>query len=384
MNGKQASRPLRVCYFGTYRDGYGRNEIMRSGLRAQGVTVYECHATLWRGIEDRVEQASGGWRRPAFWGRVVNAYRQLWRQHRQIPEYDVMVLGYPGVFDAFLGRFLSRRRGVPLVIDHYMSLYLIAEERGLVARSPFSGRLIRLLERTGLRLVDRIITDTPAYLDYHTQLHGLSRERFALVPAGADDRLFYPRPEIKPPSQGFQVVYLGTFIPNHDVPLMVRAAALLREQPDICFHFYGEGPDLPLCEQIAREAELQNVQFHGWVKREEAPCVLAVAHLCLGAFGQTPQSLMTVQNKIWEAAAMARPLVSGDSPTIREAFRPGESIYLVPRNDPQALADAIVELAADRELCGRLGEGAYRRFQEGHSIAALGARTKEVLLDVLA
>ena len=69
--------PLRVCYFGTYRANYARNEIMITGLRDAGVEVIECHAQLWRGIADRVEQASGGWRNPHFFWRVVSAYWQL-------------------------------------------------------------------------------------------------------------------------------------------------------------------------------------------------------------------------------------------------------------------------------------------------------------------
>ena len=71
-------RPLRVCYFGTYRANYTRNQILLAGLKTQAdVVVYECHATLWQSIEDRVEQASGGWRSPKFWSRALKAYWQL-------------------------------------------------------------------------------------------------------------------------------------------------------------------------------------------------------------------------------------------------------------------------------------------------------------------
>lgn len=62
--------PLRVCYFGTYRSNYSRNRIMIEGLRRNGVIVEECHETLWLGIEDRVQIASGGWRNPAFFSEV--------------------------------------------------------------------------------------------------------------------------------------------------------------------------------------------------------------------------------------------------------------------------------------------------------------------------
>ncbi|WP_374689772.1 hypothetical protein, partial [Promineifilum sp.] len=86
-------RLLRVCYFGTYRAGYTRNQIILKGLQAQpDVAVHVCHAPLWHGIEDRVAQASGGWRNPRFWGRVAGAYRQLIRVHAAAPDYDVMLI----------------------------------------------------------------------------------------------------------------------------------------------------------------------------------------------------------------------------------------------------------------------------------------------------
>ena len=127
--------PLRVCFFGTYRAGYVRNEVVIAGLRAQGVIVDECHSPLWHGVADRVAQAGGGWKRPAFWGRVLRAYWRLLRAHARTPPYDVLLVGYPGQFDVYLGRLLSRLRRRPLALDVLMSLHLIAEERGLTRRA---------------------------------------------------------------------------------------------------------------------------------------------------------------------------------------------------------------------------------------------------------
>ncbi len=77
---------LRVCYFGTFRDNYSRNQIMIEGLRRNGVEVLECHARLWQGVEDRVQAASGGWLRPAFVARVLRAYGGLLRAYRQVAD----------------------------------------------------------------------------------------------------------------------------------------------------------------------------------------------------------------------------------------------------------------------------------------------------------
>ncbi|MEX1018056.1 MAG: hypothetical protein WDZ49_00275, partial [Litorilinea sp.] len=124
-----AGSPLRVCYFGAYRDEYSRNRIMIEGLRRNGVDVQICHETLWHGIEDRVQATQGGWRSPAFLGRVLRSYARLaWRGLRLRGRYDVMVVGYPGQFDVWLARLLTWLHGTRLAWDIFMSIYLIALE----------------------------------------------------------------------------------------------------------------------------------------------------------------------------------------------------------------------------------------------------------------
>lgn len=372
-------RPLRVCYFGTYRANYTRNQILLAGLRAQpDVEVYECHATLWHSIEDRVDQASGGWRSPRFWGRVIKAYWQLFRTHNRIPEYDVMLIGYPGQFDAYLGRLLSWWRRKPMVLDILMSLHLVAEERGLTKKSPFTGKLIFWLEKGGLKLPDLLISENGAYEAYYCQKYNLSPERFRRVPHGADDRVYHPRP-IQPPSDHFWVTYHGTYLPSHGMETIIEAAQLLQDHPDIQFHFYGDGPERERIEQIACQNGLTNVIFYGFVSRDELLDGLAQAHVCLGVFGMTKQSHYTIQNKVWEGLAMRRPVISGDSAIVQEVLDHKEHIYLVERNNGRSLVDGIMALQYDAELRQRIAKTGHEHYISHNSPSAIGSTLAAVL-----
>jgi glycosyltransferase involved in cell wall biosynthesis len=373
---------LRVCFFGTYRASYVRNQVVIAGLRAQRVEVVECHAALWRGVADRVEQAGGGWRSPRFIGRVLAAYWRLLRAHNRTGEYDVMLVGYPGQFDVYLGRLLAWWRRKPMALDILMSLHLIAEERGLTQKSKVTGWLIYWLEKGGLHLPDLLIADTPEYEAYYRQKYKLAPGRFRRVPLGVDDRLYYPRPHLQPPAGCFRVIYYGTFIPLHGVETMIRAAALLREYSDIQFDFYGDGQERPAAEQLARDLELDNVHFRGWLDASKLPDEIAKSHLCLGVFGTTKQARCTIQNKIWEGMMMARPVITGDAETIRQELGHREHVFLVERANPQALADGILALKGDSALCARMVEAAYERVQE-NTIAATGRHTLAALSSVL-
>ncbi len=364
---------LRVCYFGTYREEYSRNRILLEGLRRNGVEVIECHASLWQSIADRVETVESGWKRPRFWLRVAGAYVALLRRYWQIHgAYDVLVVGYPGQLDVFLARLLSWVQRKPLAWDIFMSIYLIALERGLDGTSPWGVGLLRRLERMACRLPDKLIIDTAAYAQWFEKTHGISASRFHLIPTGADDRIFHPIPASSDKSSVFTVLYYGTFIPNHGVQTIVEAAALLADDPTIRFELIGNGPERAAALARARENNLTNVRFVDWLEPANLRQHIADADICLGVFGATPQSLMTVQNKIYECLAMGKVVLTGDGPAVREQFVHGVHLYFVPRGVALALVAAIQTLQADPALCERLGSRGEMLFNEQFDGVHLG------------
>jgi glycosyltransferase involved in cell wall biosynthesis len=365
---------MRILYFGTYRKDYNRNRISKESLRLHGIEVIECHERLWQGVEDRVQIASGGWKRPSFWLRVLRAYSRLVIRFFQVKDFDVMLLGYPGQFDIFLARLLAWLRRKPLVWDVLMSTYLIAVERGLDQRSPFTIQLMRRLEWIALRLPDRLIMDTGPYVQWFEHTHGIPPEKFRLVPLGADDRIFQLPDQLPEPAQPFTILYYGTFIPNHGVPHILEAARLLQDDPHLRFEFIGEGPDLPAIQAQADAYGLKNVSFISWLQPQDLITHALQAGICLGAFGTTPQSLMTVHNKIYEGMALARPVITGDSPAVRAQFTHGQHIYLCERANPGSLAQAIRTIYADPALRARLSEQGRAAFLSSYTVKHLGAR----------
>jgi len=378
--GKTTKRSIRVCYFGTYRRNYSRNQIMIEGLRRNGVEVIECHQRLWYGIEDRVRVAGGGWLKPAFWLRVLRTYIRLIRQHKKLGRYDVMVVGYPGQIDIYLAHFLSWKRRVPVVWDIFMSIYLIAQERHVGKESSLSLRMINHLERGACHLADLLILDTEEYACWFKDHHGTSLDRVRLVPTGADDRIFQPLPHISSNDEPFIVLYYGTFIPNHGVEYIIAAARLL-DRRSVHFELIGDGPLKDEAIKIANRYQLSNMNFIPWLESSELVNRVAKADICLGSFGITPQALMTVQNKIYEALAMAKPIITGDSPAIRKFFQHGKHVYLCERANPEALATSIDYLHKEEDLRKVLSKNGNICFRNHYSTEHIGSLFMKYLLE---
>ncbi len=372
-----------VCYFGTYRKNYSRNKIMIASLRSVGIEVKECHATLWHGTEDRVKVTKGGWKNPKFWTRALKAYLSLLREYRQIGHYDIMLVGYPGHYDVFLAKVLTSISHKPLVWDIFMSIYLIAIERELDLKNKFTIQMLHLAESLALRQPDLLIQDTSEYVNWFHREYGISPDRFRLVPTGADDKLFRTdRYLANSNDENYHVLYYGSFIPNHGVKIIVEAAKHLQNRKDIIFEFIGDGPERSGVADFVKNEGLKNVIFHDWMEQAKLLNFIAGADVCLGAFGNTPQSLMTIQNKIYECMAMQKPVLTGDSPAIQQAFIHKTHLYVTNRN-PIDLSNAILELKNNPELCTHLAKQAYQYYLENVQITLQGKKLSSYLSELI-
>lgn len=369
---------LKVLYFGTYDRDYPRNQIMIKGLRAAGVEVTECHVTLWQGTADKVAAASGKHKITDLILRVISTYVALLRAYQPLHRrYDVMMLGYTGQFDVLVARWLCWLARRPLVLDVFVSVYLSATERGLPSRT-----LLHLIENIACRLPDLLIIDTGEYAEWFEQTYGITRTRFQLVPIGADNSIFKPVPRPRPDGV-FRVVYYGSFIPLHGIEYILQSAALLRERRDIHFELIGQGAMRTQAQAVAVELGLERTVFTDWVAEDELPTHVASADVLLGVFGTTQASKRTIQNKIYQGLAMARPVITGDSTAVRAALTHGQHAYLVERGNPAALADAILTLQRDPDLRTRLAKEGHRLFLERYTVEAIGRQMREHLEKLL-
>ena len=228
-----------------------------------------------------------------------------------------------------------------------------------------------------------LILDTPEYVAWFHATHGVPTGRFRLVSLGAEDRACRPAPEERARDKPLRVMYFGTFVPNHGVEYIVEAARLLAGDDTIHFELIGQGPGREKAIALARLHRLSNLTSPGWLDPEEFAQRVASADVCLGGFGITPHSLMTIQHKVYEGLAMGKPVVTGDGRAIRNVFTHGKDIYLCERANPRALAEALCLLRDNSGLRRTLSINGYARFQQDFSGERLGAQFKHYLLECL-
>lgn len=374
-----AGKGIKILYFGTYSQGeeYARNLALINGLKNLGAVVEECHTQLWPGFQDKM----GAVQRGLFSNLIalLKAYLRLAAGYLRSGKFDYMFVGYIGQFDVFLARALKIFHGKPIIFDAFYSLYdTMVKDRGLYSESSLMAGLLRVVDRWSVKCSNLALLDTNEHVKYFCSEFGLAPGRFLSVPLGVDQANFYPRPE--PEDDGIlEVLNYSSYIPLHGLDVILKAADLLREHKDIRFSLIGKGQLFPEMKALAEKLKLENVTFIEWLAHKDLVDKASKADVLLGIFGTTEKASRVIPYKAYEALALGRPLITGDSAASRELLKDGEHCLLSPMGDAKALAGKILLLKEKPELRKSIGGNGRRIFEEKCAWESIGGAILEKL-----
>ena len=127
---------------------------------------------------------------------------------------------------------------------------------------------------------------------------------------------------------------------------MARVAA---ERPDldVRFDLYGRGDSEDELRALAAELGIaERVTFHGRIPIEDVPAAVAAADIGLAPTRLDRFTAMTLSTKVYEYAAMGKPVVASRLPLVERTFPEGTVAAYEP-GDAEGMAAAILALADD-------------------------------------
>lgn len=194
-----------------------------------------------------------------------------------------------------------------------------------------------------------------------------------VTPFGIDEDRFHPATKVKDD----RVVVVGTIktlSAKYGIDTLIQAFALVRrkvgDKIDVKLEISGSGPDKQKFElMVQRLGIADKVIFHGNIQHDSVPSMLhrmdiyvALSRLDSESFGVA----------ILEASACATAVVVSDADGPAEVTIDGRTGFIVPRNKPEAAAEALINLIEQPELRDRMGnEGRHHvlnHYTWSHSI----------------
>lgn len=345
---------LTVCYFGTYTPEYSRNSILISGLKKNGVDVIECR-TVSRGFFKYIDLIIKHWK-------IRN-------------KYNIMIVGFQGIQAMILAKFLTRKT---IIFDAFASIYdSMVMDRKSVKEGSFAARYYWWLDKISMTLADIILFDTNEHIDYASKEFRIKKEKFRRIFIGADTNVFFPVKK-ENNSKKFNILFYGSFLPLQGIDYIVKAAKFLEEEKGIVFEIVGWGPEKKKTIELFNNLKPGNLFFTDGQNQEALREKSSYADLCLGIFGDTNKTKRVIPNKVYECLAMNKPVITADTPAIRELFEDGELMF-VKVSDHISLANAIMALKNNKELTDSIARKGYQKFLRFATPDILGKQLTEII-----
>jgi glycosyltransferase involved in cell wall biosynthesis len=322
-----------ICWFGNYDPAYARNKILIDGLRAQGVEVIEC-------------QVPGS-------GLLVYP-RLLWKYLSLKKDFDFIYCAFPVHLSIFLTLFSKK----PVIVDMMISLFdtEVCDRKRYRNFDP-RALFLKWLDILTVKLADLVIVDTKAHCEYFAKWRNAAQIK--VVPVGVHTSEFYPTIQLTQ-NKKLLVQFHGSYIPLQGISKIVQAAAILRDNEDISFRLIGTGQDYAYIKKLITKLKLSNITLVSWLSIPELNQHLNEADIILGIFGDSEKSNRVVPNKVFQGAAVKKPVITKDSPAVREHFSSNE-LYLI-ENTPEAIATAIIFLQSNPVARHALAQKAYEKI----------------------
>lgn len=256
--------------------------------------------------------------------------------------------------------------------------HTLGEMKNRVAQARGERESDRRIEVEGrvMRFADRLIAATPLEKGQMSWLYGADADKTSVVPAGVDLNLFRPIPRAEAktrigiPAHQKMILFVGRIQPLKGIDTLIRAMAqVISRYPDLvdnlCVSIIGGDPN--------PDSEVEQAEFE---RLEQLRADLGIGELVtfLGAKDQDtlvyyysaaemvvmPSHYESFGMVALEAMACGTPVIGSDVGGLSFSIEDGFNGYLVPGQDPGALADKIALLLRRPSLRDHLSEQAIR------------------------
>jgi len=248
-----------------------------------------------------------------------------------------------------IGRFIGNTNMPRPLLVHTFHGHVLNSYFGAAAERSFIE-----VERWLARRTDLLIAVSDAVRDELLQLRVGSPDQYRVIPLGLDldglmrgqqpgklRGMFHLGPDTA------LVGYIGRLVPIKDLPTLFAA---IKQLKDCHLAVIGDGEERMRLERLSSELGISHrVHFTGWLS-DMGSALADIDVVALASRNEgTPVALI-------EAAAAGRPVVATDVGGVRSVVLDGRSGYLVPRDDPGAIANSLERLLADADLRRSMGE----------------------------
>ncbi len=195
----------------------------------------------------------------------------------------------------------------------------------------------------------------------------------------------YKFEKLAPNYQSNKVLAVGRFVDKKSPHLTLLAFSIAQKQcPTLELNFVGDGPLFGACTDLVNALGIKNVNLPGAIPHHDvvrlfSDSLMFIQHSVRALNGDSEGTPVAVM----EASLSGLPLVSTNHAGIPDVVVEGKTGFLVEERDVEAMAQAIIKLYEDRELCEKMGYAAKIHMSENYNQTIYRDKLNLILLEAV-
>lgn len=300
--------------------------------------------------------------------RSLNPFREIFLLRSMIACYrsfEPDIVHHFTIKPVIFGSMAARLAGIPTVINTITGLGYAFTEGGWLLE-----KITTFLYRISVPQSQHVFFQNGEDMHLFLERRIVRRDNCSLVAGSGVDLELYKSE--RPAAQGTAPVaflFIGRILRDKGIHEFVAAVNAARQAGISARFFVVGGTDVANRSSVSEEdflriAEQAGITWLGHV--DDVKAVIETADVVvLPSYREgTPRSLL-------EAASMGRAIITTDAVGCRNVVDDGENGILVPIKSVQALTEAFVYLAGDRETIARMGRAGRRKVEQEFSEATV-------------
>ena len=275
--------------------------------------------------------------------RLLNYFSFVWSSYwrgRKLGSFDYLLIESPPLFLGYSAMRLSRKLNAKLIFNVSDLWPESAEKLGIVTNQRLLSLAYNLEAKcynkstliTGQTqgIVDDIKRRFPNKKVYWLP-NGVNVNFYN--PERIEDSDFRARNNFK--STDLLLFYGGILGYAQGLEIILKAAKLLEDKPEVQFIIQGSGPEKDKLVNLKAELKVTNVHFFDPVSKSEMPSIVKAIDVALVPLKNLPLFQGAIPSKVFEALAMKKPLLLGVDGEARQHFieKAQAGLFFLPENE---------------------------------------------------
>ena len=245
---------------------------------------------------------------------------------------------------------IGEKLGIPVIVKIDDAVY--EKSTGL---KSIQRKVEKILSAKTLNKSSKILVANNETKEIVNEFYDVSPEKIEIMPNGIDTKIFHTS-VIK---KSKMILFSGVMYNHRGIDVLLNAApTVIKKIPEVKFVLLGDGPELDNLKKIAENLKIEkNIEFKGWIKRDEVMNYLADASIAIGPLRSTTVTKNALPIKVLEYMASSLPILSQKDTLANDVLVDDENGYSV--TDPEDLATKIIHILENNEKRIKMGTKSY-------------------------